>query len=127
MKCSFDADHRRADIDGNIATKAAVIPPKCPADKQRLRSTGCGSVDFYFTPPGGAWSATVKLKDADDNELEAHVLPFVSRAPEFIHMSAVTVCDGKDASNNWECEDNAVLPGLIDKLRRTAPASPRAS
>ena len=112
-----------ADIDGNIATKSAVIPPGCKFDKQRVRGTGCSSVDFHFTPPGGAWTAIVKLKDADDTELEAHVLPFVSRAPEFIHLRAVTVCDGIDAGGDWECEDNAVLPGLIDKLRRTAPTA----
>jgi hypothetical protein len=54
------------------------IVPQCTVTLQRHQSMSCQSLDFYFTPPTGDWTATLNVTDVSNNMLEQEVLSFTS-------------------------------------------------
>ena len=52
-------------------SKPAQLQPGCAISDQRAElPNGCRSVDFYFTPPSGAWTATLDVRDSSGAEIE---------------------------------------------------------
>src|SRR4051812_46569757 len=83
-----------------MSSVARTIPAlTITTEKQRLRSDGCSSADFYFTPPEGNFDITVKVRDASNNELESHTLQFKARTTNSLKLKAISVCDAKDGAS----------------------------
>ena len=114
------------DVPGvTTASRTLGLQPGCTAEDRRRRRNGCLSMDFYFRPPGGQWTATLRLFDDSDNQVEEHALTFVSRDADSLNLRAVSVCDDRITIlgflNFWQCAQASTLSGLADFLRRTAP------
>lgn len=101
----------------------ATLQPNCLPEAARSGEGGCRSIDFYFTPPAGDWSATLKTFDKSGSEVESHtfVLTSVETAP--LILKAVSVCDSRKyaVAGEWRCADDVDLGGLIGLLEQTAP------
>jgi len=102
-------------------SKSLTLQPQCTPELLRRGEEGCQSFDFYFVPPAGEWTATVQLFNETDMELDSHDLPFLSRNADSLVLRSVSICDERDASGTWQCEQGNQLAGMIDFLSRTAP------
>ena len=100
-----------------------TLQPNCSPEESRAWSKGCKSIDFYFTPPDGDWTATLKTLDQGGNEIQSLSFPLTSVRTDPIVLRSVSVCDSQklDDSGEWLCADSAVLGGLVSFLERTAP------
>lgn len=99
------------------------LQPQCTAEKYRRQEAGCSSIDFYFTPPSGTWTATLAAFDAASKRIEYHELNFASVATDALVLKAASVCDAIDlATLVWVCEPAGALAGLAGVLRKTSPA-----
>lgn len=115
----------QAEIPGVLnQTRSLRLQPHCDPDLRRRLERGCRSLDFYFQPPEGNWTATVRLMTDEEEELETHELPLRSRVADRLVLRSVSVCDSRDpATGAWQCGGAGQLGGLIDFLSRTAPTS----
>lgn len=106
-------------------SQSITLQPNCTDLNQRSSTNGCQSLDFYFTPPSGAWSATLDVVDGNGNTVQEEVLNVNSRATDSLWLRAVSVCDTQDASGNWDasCENPADLLGMTALLEKLAPTS----
>lgn len=112
------------EVSGAVTgTKNISHQPNCTAEKQRSRTAGCTSADFYFTPSAGNFDITVKVKDASNNETDSHELPFKARETNNLKLKAVSVCDAKDAAGNWQCAPSALLTTRAGVLSKIAPTA----
>jgi hypothetical protein len=114
----------RIEVSGDItASRNMTLQPNCTPEESRRQDNRCRSIDVYFTPPSGSWSVTVNLFDQSGNELQSHDLSLTSVDADPIRLAAVRVCDAKDASGKWLCEDNYYnrLQQLVPLLRKIAP------
>lgn len=70
------------------------VQPNCAPADQRSHAApkGCPSVDFYFTPPSGAWATTLRLTDENGNELEKETLNLTSQDTLGIKLKGVLYC-----------------------------------
>jgi hypothetical protein len=114
----------KVEVSGAVTgSKNISHQPGCTTEKQRLRSGGCTSGDFYFTPPEGNFDITVKVRDASNNELDSHTLQFKARTTNGLKLKAVSVCDAKDVSGNWLCAQASALTARTGVLRKIAPTA----
>ena len=104
-------------------TKSVAIQPNCPPADQRSGSNGCQSIDFYFTPPSGSWTATLDVLDSSGNVLEEESLPITSRSTDSLLLQGVSVCDAQDSNNNWLCGNASDLLGHMALISKIAPSS----
>ncbi len=103
-------------------TKSLSVQPGCTVQKQRAQLDGCQSLDFYFTPPSGSWTAQLDVVDGSGNVLEEEKLPVTSRDTNTLRLSGVSVCDAKDGSGNWLCSDASDLLARTSLIEKIAPA-----
>lgn len=105
---------------------AFTLTPGCTPDNRRRQETAagfqCRSVDAYFTPPEGSWSATVTLKDDHSHVIETHTFPFKSVATRPLSLLPVKVCDAQ-AGADLQCGSLAQFSALLPFIRSTYPGS----
>lgn len=112
----------RVQLSGVTSAERTIqLQPNCTAEQSRQQANGCQSVDFYFTPPSGEWTATLKTFDQDGNEIERYDFTLTSVQTNPLVLRAVSVCDTQNPDNSWECADANTLGGLAGFLERTAP------
>ncbi|MBI4200733.1 MAG: PD40 domain-containing protein, partial [Chloroflexi bacterium] len=114
------------EVSGIVSgSETMALDPACTAEDRRRRNTAggvqCLSADFYFVPPVGQWTATVKARDAQGNVLESYDFTLESKKSDLLGLFAVSVCDSKDGSGNWQCGDPSALGPLKSLLKKTAP------
>lgn len=102
---------------------SASLAPNCVPDDERARANGCASVDFYFTPPTGKWTATLNVVDPSGNTIEEEAFPIASRDTNSLLLRAVSVCDTTDTNSNWLCGDASALPSLAALLSKVIPTA----
>ena len=107
-----------------MLTQSVALQPNCDRDEQRARDGGCRSVDFYFRPPTGDWTADITVRDGDGNEIQNKSFDLSSRRTEPLRLAAVQICDTTDAMGNWQCAPGyvarlAVLSSLLRKISPT--------
>jgi hypothetical protein len=73
-------------------TKTYDALPNCSPQQQRARHGPCSSVDFYFQPPSGAWSAFITVDDSKGNPLESELLGITSRDTYGVNLTGVPGC-----------------------------------
>ncbi len=101
--------------------KTITLQPNCTPEQSRRQENNCSSADFFFTPPTGNWTVTVKTFDKNNNEVESQDFSLRSEESDPLILRAVPVCDAQDTSNNWQCSSANVLGTLIGILRKIAP------
>ena len=104
-------------------SKALYLVPDCAPTDQRGRQGACTSMDFYFSPPIGDWTANLSVMDSDGNVVEQETLNFVSRTTESLHLISASVCDSMDAKGNWLCGLPTDLLGREALLTRIMPTN----
>jgi hypothetical protein len=104
-------------------TRNLALQPNCTPQNQRAHAGGCQSMDFYFTPPSGSWTATLDVIDTTGNVLEEEALPVTSRSTDSLRLRGVSVCDALDAAGNWLCANAADLLARTGLITRIAPTS----
>lgn len=112
-----------ANLDGFIQTRKIVLMPGCKVDDARRGTTGCPSADFYFRPQGGTRPVTIRAKSEAGVVYEEHTMSLASKPATPVALGAVRVCDAKDESGNWLCENDYTrrLNELVPFLRKIAP------
>jgi uncharacterized repeat protein (TIGR03803 family) len=109
-------------------TQTIDVQPNCDPDMdQRGLDNGCVSLDFYFTPPSGQWTATLTVTDTSGNQLEQEILTVTSRDTATLNLKSATVCDTSVSKN---CGNPALLGTQISvasKLMPTANVTLQAS
>jgi hypothetical protein len=112
------------DVTGS---KTASLLPDCSPTDQRARNNGCDSMDFYFTPPAGAWNATLTLTDTAGNQLDQQTLgPINSRTTQSINLWSVKACnEGPDYEGNPHdaCGTRSALFQQEASLMQIAPTA----
>jgi len=73
-------------------SKTIDMVPDCSPLQQRGRQDPCYSMDFYFLPPSGAWTATLTVTDNMGNQLEQETLGITSRDTYGISLKGVSGC-----------------------------------
>lgn len=105
---------------------AFTLTPGCTPDNRRRQENAaafqCRSVDAYFTPPEGSWSATVTLKDDQGHIIETHTFPFRSVTTKPLSLLPVKVCDAQ-AGSDLLCGSLAQFSALLPFIRSTYPGS----
>ncbi len=112
------------EVSGEVeGTEILIIDTECTPEQRRRQEDGCHSAEFYFTPPSGAWSINLKVKNVGGELLEEHDFDLVSVEPDGIVLKAVSVCDARGAGliSAWQCEDATKLGALALLLRQVAP------
>jgi uncharacterized repeat protein (TIGR01451 family) len=107
-------------------SKTMTVAPNCGPLSQRAQTSACRSMDFYFTPPTGNWTAQLDVLDSSANVLESSTLNITSRDTGVLHLRGVTVCDSPKVAGattgDWNCAlgSNLIgLTGLVSKLYPT--------
>ena len=96
------------------------LQPGCDPDDQRSHNDACPSLDFYFTPPSGVWTALVDVNDTSGNLLEEETLNVLSRDTATLNLKSVTVCDTSVSKN---CGDPSLLDSQIWVARKLMPTA----
>jgi hypothetical protein len=121
-----DATSVTVTATGAVAgTQTLSLTPNCQPTDARAHNSGCPSMDFYFTPPTGAWTTTLTLTDDFGNQLEQETFSITSRDTYAINLKGVSACSvvGSAAS----CQSPSVLLGLtalVSKLMPTNTVNP---
>jgi hypothetical protein len=84
-------------------SKSVTLLPTCQPEDQRAGTGGCQSVDFYFTPPTGSWTATIDVLDSSGQKIEEEVLPFTSVTTASLRVRGVSICDSNDSTGTPQC------------------------
>ena len=97
---------------GDVANQTQFnIPPDCAPTDQRSHSQpkNCPSIDFYFTPPSGAWATTLTLTDENGQQLDQEILNVTSRDALSINLKGVWACT--TPGDPTSCQDPSGLLG----------------
>ena len=112
------------EVSGAVTGSRTILHSSmCTVERQRLKSGGCASVDFYFTPTEGNFDITVKVRNPANNEGESHDLPFKARKTNALKLKAVSVCDARGAAGSWLCAPASDLTARAVTLRKIAPTA----
>ncbi len=105
-------------------SETVTLTPGCTQVQRRKQEAGCTSVDFYFTPPQGNWSVTLRVKEGG-TLVEEHEFNLTSEETDDLVLKAVSVCDAMTPGllGTWQCQDPAPLFGMASLLRRVLPTS----
>ena len=117
---------RTVEVSGIVNDAVSVILDRFCTLEDRRRSIpaiGCLSVNFYFTPPEGAWSVTMRIRDEAGVQLQEDSFNFVSPKTDDVLIKAVSVCDYKSSNGDWQCEDAFRLIRDVSLLRRILPTA----
>ena len=101
--------------------KTTDFTPGCTATDQRAGNHSCQSMDFYFTPPVGIWSATLTVTDTMGNQLETEKLEIVSRLDIPINLIGVAGCDA--LYSTLLCGKPSALLNLTSLVKRLMPTN----
>jgi hypothetical protein len=104
-------------------SKALYLVPDCAPADQRGRLGPCSSMDFYFSPPVGAWTVNLSVTDPSGNVVEQEALNFISRNTQTLHLISASVCDSMDANGNWLCGLPTDLLGREALLTQIMPTN----
>jgi uncharacterized repeat protein (TIGR03803 family) len=118
-----DATDVTLSVTGAISgMKAMNLPPQCPPSDARIHANYCPSMDFYFTPPPGAWETILTLTDEQGNQLEdPETIDITSRVAQAINLKGVWVCTV--AGSPSSCQDPAALSGLTGVMSELLPTA----
>ena len=117
-----DATDVTLTVTGTVAgMKAMNLPPDCAPSDARVHLKNCPSMDFYFTPPSGAWSTVLTLDDDQGNQLEQETFAITSRDTRAINLKGVSVCVVKGQPSS--CQDPSLLLGLTGIMTELLPTS----
>ena len=117
-----DATDVSLTVTGAVAgMKAMNLPPNCAPGDSRMHLRNCPSMDFYFTPPSGAWSTVLTLDDDQGNQLEQETFAITSRDTQAINLKGASVCVVKGQPSS--CQDPSVLLGLTGIITELLPTS----
>jgi Tol biopolymer transport system component len=109
------------DVSGAVSGSEPVqLDPGCTAEDRRKQLNSCKSVDFYFTPPQGSWSVTLKVRNSGGGEVENRTFNLKSEKSDALVLKAVSTCFS-NLAGVYTCEDASELIALASKLRRIAP------
>jgi TolB protein len=99
-----------------VATRA--LTASCSPLERRAHLNNCSSVDFFFTPPVGAWSITLKVKNSGGAELESHTFNVHSVDTQPFTIKYVPICVALTSGALPTCPTPAVssAEGLLKKL-----------
>lgn len=112
----------RVQISGVASGDQTVeLQPNCTPEESRRQQNNCRSVDFYFTPPAGRWTVTVKALDAGGSVVETHELGVTSVTTNPLTVQSVEVCDHRLLFFFWQCSDDQQLGSLSGFLGRVMP------
>ena len=103
-------------------SRQVTLPPGCSPTDQRRGMNGCASVDFYFRPPEGAWTASISTTSLDGQEIESHEFSFVSRSTTPPTIVSVGVCDLKGPFESY-CEEGSKFFDYVNYLLSGLPTS----
>jgi hypothetical protein len=76
-----------------IGTKTYSVVPGCPPANQRADAVPCFSLDFYFIPPAGAWTAELTVADLLGDVIETEDFAITSRTTRSINLKGVSVAN----------------------------------
>ncbi|HLJ45987.1 MAG TPA: BACON domain-containing carbohydrate-binding protein [Bryobacteraceae bacterium] len=115
-------------VTGAVSGSQAIpMQPHCSpngvSSSQRRGDNGCRSIDFYFTPPAGTWTATVQSLDHSNAVLETHVLTFKSRITDHVSVKGVGVCPQLDTHHRLICTSPDAVTSLIAHMRKIFPSA----
>ncbi|OAI41064.1 hypothetical protein AYO38_04650 [bacterium SCGC AG-212-C10] len=96
-------------------TITTIVNNTCTPEDRRRQENGCASVDFYFTPPLGSWTATLRLRDSVGDLLEEHQFGLQSVESDALVLRAIEVCD------QGGCGNPAELYQHLPYLRQVMP------
>lgn len=118
-----DATDVTLSVTGAITQmKAMNLPPQCPPSSARIHAKNCPSMDFYFTPPTGAWETILTLNDEQGNQLEdPETIDITSRVAQAINLKGVWVCTV--AGSPSSCQDPSALQGLTGVMSELLPTA----
>ena len=123
-----DATNVTLTVTGSVVgVKPFKLTPGCAPLDQRQGNGFCASMDFYFTPPPGAWSTVLTLTDDEDNQLEQETLNVTSRTTSTVLYKAVSICSVPNQPSS--CQDptglsNSLHPGAASKVLPTSLVTP---
>jgi uncharacterized repeat protein (TIGR03803 family) len=106
---------------GVVGQRAMNLPPSCPPDSERIHKNMCPSMDFYFTPQSGPWSAVLTLNDDQGNQLEQETLTVTSRDTASIYYKGLGVCSIPNQPSS--CQSPWGLQGLIWFAQKIMPTN----
>lgn len=113
------------EVSGEFSGSETVnLTPSCTLEERRKLEGGCKSVDFYFTPPQGNWSVTLRVKEGG-TLVEEHEFNLTSEETDDVVLKAVSVCDSKAPGllGAWQCQDPAGLFANASLVRRMLPTA----
>ena len=100
------------------------LDPGCTPVQRRRGDDNCKSVDFYFEPPPGDWSTTIRVRRQQDSQvLEEHVFHLTSTENYPLIIKPVPVCDHllNPAPGLWQCGSLFEFVNLLPLLRAAFP------
>lgn len=107
---------------GSVAgVKPFTLKAGCDPIDQRAHNSFCPSMDFYFTPPPGAWSTVLTLTDKDDNQLEQETLNLTSRTTSTVFYKGVSICSVSNQPSS--CQSPSGLLSLAWFANRILPTT----
>ena len=123
MEAVDTATEVRVQISGIASeNKTISLQPGCTPEQSRKQENNCLSADFFFTPPTGSWTVTIKIFDENNNEIESHSFTLASVDTNPLLLVPVSVCSqsifpplGKD------CGDGNNLLKALPFLRASYP------
>ena len=110
------------DVNGS---RFVSLTPGCTPEQRRKEENNCRSVDFFFTPPSGDWSTTLKVRRQQDSQvLEEHEFNLTSAETVPLFVKPVPVCDdivspGPPAT--WMCGSLFDFANGLEYLRKIFP------
>ena len=117
-----DATNVTLTVTGSVVgVKPFQLTPGCEPLDQRIGSSYCKSMDFYFIPPPGAWSTVLTLTDDADNQLEQETLNVTSRTTSTVLYKAVSLCS--ILSQPTSCQDPTGLFNLTWFANKVLPTA----
>ncbi len=106
---------------GVVGQRAMNLPPDCPPDSERIHKNNCPSMDFYFTPMSGEWTAVLTLSDDQGNQLEQETLHVTSRDTASVYYKGVSICSVPNQPSSCQSADG--LQGLIWFAQKILPTN----
>ncbi len=117
MRIYFTPDQNNVEtytvqVTGAInGTKTSSVLPECQPVDQRADAVPCTSLDFYFIPPAGSWTAALTVTDPSGKVLDTENFTITSRTTRSLNLKAVALCTSP-SGGGVGCGDPALLLGM---------------
>jgi hypothetical protein len=130
MRVYFDEVDQPGTYDVSVTgmvsgSETVTLTPACDIERRRKLENNCESVDFYFTPPEGNWSVSLKIKDQGGATLFEQDFQLTSDKTDDLLIRGVSVCDTRTPGllGQWQCQDPFPLMSMVSLMRRMLPTS----